>query len=138
GAFPTTIEVATAEDNGRLVMADLDADGRPDLAVLGPGIVSIHRGNGDGTFGPACYSGGLTTFSSIVAADFDGDGKADVAAPQTYSQAITVLFNNGDGTLGSRTDLATIGVPAAVATADFNADGIPDIAVVSGAGQTNE
>ena len=67
---------------------DFTGDGRTDLAVarhynpvtLPRGAVSVLLGNGDGTFQPAVqYATALSTPSAIVAGDFTGDGRLDLA-----------------------------------------------------------
>jgi hypothetical protein len=118
-------------------VGDFNGDGIPDLAVAnyGDGTVSILLGNGDGTFTPAADSPVSVTFDpeSIVVADFNGDGKADLAMENSYyNGVVTVLLGNGDGTFTSAPDSPiTVGgdflTPGAVAVGDFNGDGIPDL-----------
>ena len=81
-------------------------------------------GNGDGTFQPAVSYLNDQKGLWVTVADFNGDGKLDLAMNDYF--AVEVLFGNGDGTFGSpvSTDV-TYGFPMAVA--DFNGDGIPDL-----------
>ena len=61
--------------------------------------VAVLRGNGDGTFRAAVpYSVGNNP-GSLVVADFNGDGKADVAVANVNDSTVSVLFGKGDGTL---------------------------------------
>jgi hypothetical protein len=124
-------------------IADLNGDGKPDLAVANfGGTISVLLGNGDGTFRPqisAILSGPGAQARDLAIADFNGDGKLDVAATQFSGSSIFVLppgvhvlLGNGDGTfgpdtfypLGSRNDLDRI-----VDAGDLNQDGIADLAV---------
>jgi len=78
-----------ASDLSRIVLADLDGDGKLDLISIGP-QVSVQLGNGDGSFGsPVLYpiSGG----TAGVAADFDGDGFLDLAIA---GRSMTILRNS--------------------------------------------
>ncbi len=98
-----------------LVIADLNGDGKPDLAVSNSvavvggkvtGGVSVLLGNGDGTFAKASLpfgTGGLVA-DSIAAADVSGDGIPDLAVTnnnqnrETEQGSVGVLLGNGDGT----------------------------------------
>ena len=64
-----------------MATADLDGDGRQDLAILNgeDNSYEILLGNGDGTFqAPVAYSVGATP-GLIAVADFNEDGKLDLA-----------------------------------------------------------
>src|SRR5204862_250397 len=68
--------------------------------------VTILLGNGDGTFAPPLANPNpITGFNgpnSIAVADFNGDGKLDLAvsngADNLGSASVTILLGNGDGT----------------------------------------
>jgi len=62
-----------------------------------------------------------------VAADFNGDGRLDLAG--TGSNAVSVMLNNGTGTFGPKTDFAIAAQTQAVAAGDFNGDGKMDLVV---------
>jgi len=66
---------------------------------------------------------------SIAVGDFNGDGNADLAIANEFSNTVTVLLGNGDGTFAPGPSPLTGGSPSAVAIGDFNGDGIPDVAV---------
>jgi FG-GAP-like repeat len=61
--------------------------------------------------------------TSEVDADFNRDGKLDIATPGT------LLLGNGDGTFKTPINLSVSG--NLVATADFNGDGNPDLLIAS-------
>src|SRR5581483_6742235 len=62
-----------------VAMADLNGDGKADLAVASGTGVSVLLNNGNGTFGaPASYGSG-TNPGSVAAGDLNGDGKIDLA-----------------------------------------------------------
>jgi hypothetical protein len=70
-----------------------------------------------------------------VAADFNGDGRLDLATGIANSSVgLTILLGNGDGTFNSlETDPISLGVQG-LAAVDLNGDGKTDIAVSAGNG----
>jgi FG-GAP-like repeat len=112
-----------------LTAADLDGDGKPDLAVAtSDKVVRVLVNLGDGTFAvPRIYAEG-SPGTSVAAADFDGDGKLDLATSKDYSNKIRVLFNQGNGTFTPGADfVATTPGSFILAAADLDGDGKPDI-----------
>ena len=73
-------------------IADMNQDGRNDLVIAGQSN-RIVLGTGNRTFAPA--TGIAMPGARLVAADFDADGKLDLAAPDA------VGFGNGDGSIGA-------------------------------------
>lgn len=123
-------------DTDHLVSADFNGDGKMDLAVAPSDSIVVLLGNGDGTFKASSYTNlynnGPTVALSLAAADFDGDGRVDLAVfeagsirPVFIPPAMTVFFGNGDGTFG-KTTTYPFGGTRSIAR-DFNGDGTPDI-----------
>lgn len=69
--------------------------------------------------------------SSITSADFDEDGRADIAIADVIANAVTVLRGRGDGTFDSPVRLRVGIQPYSVGSADFNADGHADLVAAS-------
>src|SRR5258706_555241 len=76
------------------------------------------------------YAAGSTPHS-VTAADFNGDGKADLAVAASFRNTVSVLLNNGNGTFAAKVDYGTGSFPHSVTTADFNGDGKVDLAVAN-------
>jgi hypothetical protein len=66
---------------------------------------------------------------SVATADFNGDGKLDLAVPNEGLNQLYVLLGNGDGTFSSPVIYATGDGPQFLVTGDFNSDGKLDLAV---------
>jgi hypothetical protein len=147
GTFKAPTTITSANVYGFPVLVDLNKDNKLDLAFItettaSQGQLNIALGNGDGTFQtPAILNlsgGDAIRSASLAAADFNADGKIDLAliAPEAFSG---IYYGNGDGTFQSVTsnssalpqDLINLFVnPANNATAlDLNKDGKPDILV---------
>src|SRR5438067_672618 len=66
---------------------------------------------------------------AIVKADFNGDGRLDLASVSGGFGHLNINLNNGDGTFATPVNYATGFCAAKVVAADFNKDGILDLAV---------
>ena len=110
---------------------DFNSDGILDLAVGGQSTVTILLGNGDGTFKQGQTLALSANLSSLVAADFNGDGIPDLAFLSPSLSHVLVYFGNGDGTFTASTlaPASTDSKTVAMVGGDFNGDGIPDLAV---------
>jgi VCBS repeat protein/PKD domain-containing protein/IPT/TIG domain-containing protein/putative Ig domain-containing protein len=118
----------SAASNSSLI-ADFDGDGRADIALRNGGIISIQRGNGDGTFGaPLNYSVGAT--GSVVISDFNNDGRKDIAFADGPASA-GILLNNGGGAFAAAGSYGVGTSPQQLVAADFNGDGRNDLAAAS-------
>ena len=63
------------------------------------------------------------------AADFNGDGKVDLAVINSGSNNVSILLGNGDGTFEAALNFDAGNSPSGIAIGDFNGDGKTDLAV---------
>jgi hypothetical protein len=125
-----------------MISGDFNGDGKPDLAILSydgstTSYLTILLNNGDGSFSAkptvVAYqqgsTGGDVILGTMATADFNGDGKLDLAVVGDYvsSGGVTILLGNGDGTFAAAgPNLDPTADFALIATGDFNGDGITD------------
>ncbi|MFC7667302.1 FG-GAP-like repeat-containing protein [Hymenobacter humi] len=124
-----------------LALADFNEDGNLDLAsasysgVASNGSVSVHFGNGAGSFTLASSFPTAGAFY-VVAADLNGDGHADIASTNTYATGapLSVWLGTGGGLFASAITLRlSSGFAYTLSTGDYNGDGIIDLITPRGA-----
>ena len=136
-----------------LVTTDINQDGKPDVAVVDSAGKAVFLLNTTASSSQTASFAALKTFtlasstgtpSAIATADFNGDGKPDLALSimnGANSGTLQVLMNNTtkDATTPSFASLGTYSTqvdPSAVAVADINGDQKPDI-IVANAGSAS-
>lgn len=65
----------------------------------------------------------------VIAGDFNGDGKIDLASSNASSNNVSILLGNGNGTFLPKVDYAVQQRPKFAEIGDFNNDGEIDLAV---------
>jgi hypothetical protein len=105
---------AVGEAPAAAVAEDFDKDGTLDVAVVNrdSNSVSVLIGVGDGTFEEVVKNTALIADSgprSLVAADFDGNGKLDLAIVNSRTDSISILLGNGDGTFQLQSETIPVG-----------------------------
>lgn len=69
--------------------------------------------------------------AGLVAADFNRDGKADLAVSNFSDNTVSILLGIRNGTFATKIDYPTGSSPAALVAADFNGDKKLDLAVAN-------
>jgi FG-GAP-like repeat/Abnormal spindle-like microcephaly-assoc'd, ASPM-SPD-2-Hydin/Divergent InlB B-repeat domain len=138
GTFQAPTGMAFSGNPGMLVTGDFNGDGKQDFVVrntsacCNPQTVDVYLGNGNGTFqSPKIFSTGGANGGWIVAGDFNGDGKLDLAVSNNDSgpSTIAVLLGNGDGTFQAPIVTSGIGSVIMILVADLNKDSKSDLIV---------
>jgi hypothetical protein len=135
GTFEPKSDCPTGITPSSVAVADLNGDGRPDLAVADrfygsvDGAVSILLGNGDGTFGPRTDFPTGNNPTSVAIGDLNHDGRLDLATANYNAGTTSILLGEGDGTFRPHADFPTAMNPISVVVRDLDMDGHADLAV---------
>ena len=113
--------------------ADLNGDGRLDLAGSGSNSAAVMLNNGDGTFQPKVQYPVAGQTQDVAAGDFNSDGRIDlILTINTPQISLSLLIGNGNGTFNAAINFPnTSGFdsPDVVAT-DLNNDGKLDVVIL--------
>lgn len=127
-------------------VADMNGDTRPDLVFTsprkepGPPVIFLNQGGGRwARWEQTTFPNLPFDYGAVAAADFDGNGTADLAVGSHY-RGVIALLGDGHGTFTAATSGFNYPVSSresstfssrAVTITDWNADGRPDIAALS-------
>ncbi len=134
--------LSAASDNTRLISADLNNDGRPDLVTFGsrftgstvPGNVFLNDGHG-GFLTPVALSGS-GFLPAVKIGDMNGDGYPDIVGCMDVGtganqvDSLTVYLNNGNGTFKALPAVTAQGQCSGLVLADINLSGHLSVVVV--------
>jgi len=139
-SFNIVTSNASSENPGNIYAVDVNNDGLTDIIADGgysPAAFYVSINKGNGTFAAAVEY--LLPVNNdepmcVAAADYNNDGKVDLAVPLGNTNQIAVYLGKGDGTFKSPI-LSTINFPsgdtftgsAGCAAADFNGNGDADL-----------
>jgi uncharacterized protein (TIGR03437 family) len=135
----------TVASPNSLAVGDFNRDEHLDVAVTGfdpsnpaDAALSIHLGNGDGTFQAAQTTATGTGPAWVAVGDWNRDDVHDLAvvnngdfgSPENPGD-LTIFISNGDGTLQTPDRLAAGINPGSLAVGDLNGDQISDLVVAT-------
>jgi hypothetical protein len=119
----------------KVIVSDINNDGKLDLiaALRFSNQVSVVLGNGAGAFGPPTFFNVGSGPIALAVADFNGDGKKDLAVGNldSNSNSVSILLGDGNGGFGAATAFSSRTQPISLAVADFNGNGTLDLAVAN-------
>ena len=118
---PTSIATGLFNSGGidDTVVSDAGGFGGPEVGVF--------LGDTQSTYaGPTYFNAGP---GAIAVADFNNDGKRDLAVMVPASSGVSLLLGTGTGTFPTNSFFGAGGSPVAAAVADFDGDGRLDLAV---------
>ncbi|HVN19165.1 MAG TPA: FG-GAP-like repeat-containing protein [Dongiaceae bacterium] len=142
GAFNQAGDLNVAGFTNGIAVGDFNSDGKLDAIVasgsggssgMGGSGLAVSLGKGDATFTQANHSPMLIgeSLNAILVADFNSDGKLDVAVTDLSANVVYILLGNGDGTLGTPSTIAVANEPESMVVGDFNNDGKLDLAIAN-------
>ncbi|MBK7875864.1 MAG: VCBS repeat-containing protein [Planctomycetes bacterium] len=138
GFTPSTVLYPLAYGPKGLAAADFDGDGHLDLAIASTSssnVLTWFPGNGDMTFdaGRVVPSTSQDSATRLIAADFNADGKPDMAMSRTTGARVFINPLPGFQFQNSF-DLPTNAPIVSLAAADVDGDGVLDLVTASGTG----
>lgn len=130
GTFQAATYFSCSGANWTVLVDDVNNDGLADLILSTSTGVCVLLGNGNGSFQSQILSSGNALYMAV--ADFNNDGRPDLAATDGYSN-LSIMLGSGTGTF---TVSSSYSVNSAnldgVAAADYNRDGFRDVALPNG------
>ena len=115
----------------RLVVLDVNKDGRADVVTIGTTSVAIRLGRSDGTLGARrLYTVGRR-LAGLDVADVNGDGRRDIITCDRTTGLAAVLVGRADGTFRAPLRYAVGADPRDIAVVDVNHDRRPDLIVAN-------
>ncbi|MBN2200990.1 VCBS repeat-containing protein [bacterium] len=139
-SFAAKMDLATADDHPYdATIADIDGDGKLDLAIANMGVNSFSVFRNTSTVDSISFAARVDFATNanpycIAVADIDGDGKPDLAALNTGSDNFSAFRNSstvGHISFAEKVDFPTCDYPFDIAMDDLDGDGKPDAAVTN-------
>ena len=139
GGFTNAANVSAGDQPNSVAVGDFNGDGNQDFVVacLRSTVLYVRLGDGAGVFtnAPNVTVNADDGARSVVAADFNNDGRLDLAAAQWISSQVAIRQGDGAGNFSNAPD-TDAGVGYDLEIGDFNRDGKLDFASISSTSET--
>jgi len=137
GTFAAPVLYPVPEGMGAIALADLNGDARSDIVTVNGNdagdTIAVLINAGNGTFGRAMQFSVGPNPMGVAIADFNADGRLDLATTTVGDGDVLILYNLGNSLLfGTPTRVAAFGATDAgysLAAHDLDRDGRPDLIV---------
>lgn len=140
-SFDTKIDLVAGTNPYSVALADLDADGKPEIICTNQGTtsgLSVLKNNsttGNISFQSPIVLANFAGPFSVAVGDLDGDGKPDLVAAASGANAVIVkrnLSTQGALSFSGQQDYFSTGTyPEGVALSDLDGDGKADVVVTN-------
>lgn len=131
GTFYAPALVDVGERPLAVTTGTMNADAVVDVVSFGNASITVLLGTGSGAFQSAISTSVTPPVDRGLVADFDGDGKMDVALVTRYPYSMSILLGNGDGTFQSPQPHVIGRTPLAIVAGSFDAGSVMDIAIAT-------
>ncbi len=143
-AFAVPIPLTTDDRPQVVAVADLDGDGRLDVALVSSTNNTLSVFQNTSSVGAISFAARLdfttgVTPVDLAIGDLDEDGRMDIAVANGNAATVSVFVNTsgiGSISFAPKLDLPVGTVPVSVAMGDLDGDGWPDLVVANGADST--
>ncbi|MEQ1802501.1 MAG: FG-GAP-like repeat-containing protein [Gammaproteobacteria bacterium] len=140
GTFAPRVVLGACTKAHETAVGDLNGDTWPDVAIAchATTLIAVLLNNGTGGLLPAVtYSMGTGSRPhSLVVADFNEDGKLDIAVADYGANNVGIRLGTGNGTFPSVATFATGTGPHSIRTGDLNGDGKLDLVTANDQSET--
>jgi hypothetical protein len=141
-SFATKVDFTTGTTPNDVAVRDFDGDGKPDIAVVNnsSGTLSIFKNNTSlGVINSTSFMAKVDFATgpgpwSLAIADFNQDGKPDIAVSNSGSNYVSIYKNTSSfgsidaSSFAAKVDFTVGSSPRFISTADIDGDGKQDIA----------
>jgi hypothetical protein len=131
GTFQQAVSLNTGINSAQTIKADLDQDGLGDLLFSANDGVYMMRNLDRRNYGPPVRLVSASRSFGVEAADFNEDGKLDIAYTDHEGHRLGVMLNLGGGVFSAPAKYPAGSFIGRVISGDWNYDGHVDLAVAA-------